>query len=668
MNSASKFIKKCRQRGFGDAQIMKSAAGKSATLRDDVLALLDLGKSSNIDERNIEQINDFPPEPTLTAEVSSVENTPVIAEILADIKLTFEEDIAVDFIVAEKAEVSEIASVMEIAEVVAEVIDDAREDDLSTSQALINAAYQRIETPIIETPKSEYIPPKLTVIDCAGENIAPEENIHTSDDVIILKPSYAINAQETAQRLKHLAQEIIEQPRVILPPAPTATELNELQEKLTRAERDLHESNDGAKMFTLEAEVLRQRVNTYEQELTLCHRDLCALREQSANGDNAIMAQSRAMSNLQDSLKASSITTDTLLVENESLAKEKIIYYALNNAYAFELGERNKMVEHATAQAQELSQRLETNNITLQHHENTLKDLHEKIASNEAAQQVVENRHQELQRDYNILQNETLPNLQSDKDDLVALVGEEIARAEQYDNIISLKSRRASYATTLAAAACVMMVLMPIFAWNNYDTKKMELTAQADAMMAQAEGLRKTLENERALLHDKVQAMQTALKKADSEKKAWASQMATLQTERQDYETRLAKLQNVENKLTDDVKALHGNAAVVQYNEVLGVREWQQQHAKNTATPANNRLTKNEKTITDGKVTERVAKVKRGEGLSQLLWRVYGRSSPELVQQIAKHNHLPLDARGNPTLQIGQEIRLPDNLSTASRE
>ncbi len=57
-----------------------------------------------------------------------------------------------------------------------------------------------------------------------------------------------------------------------------------------------------------------------------------------------------------------------------------------------------------------------------------------------------------------------------------------------------------------------------------------------------------------------------------------------------------------------------------------------------------------------GEVT---AKVKKGEGVAQVVYRVLGTWDPEVVSWVVRENELRLDKRGNPVIQPDQQLRLP---------
>lgn len=56
-----------------------------------------------------------------------------------------------------------------------------------------------------------------------------------------------------------------------------------------------------------------------------------------------------------------------------------------------------------------------------------------------------------------------------------------------------------------------------------------------------------------------------------------------------------------------------------------------------------------------------VAKVKKGEGVAQVVYRVLGTWDSEVIEWVVKENNLAMDKRGNPRIHPDQELRLPKN-------
>ncbi|GHV18810.1 hypothetical protein AGMMS49959_01650 [Planctomycetales bacterium] len=306
-----------------------------------------------------------------------------------------------------------------------------------------------------------------------------------------------------------------------------------------------------------------------------------------------------------------------------------------------------------------------------------------KLETVNLAMEVMNERYEELEREYNVLTNETVPNLQKDKEDLVTLVGDEFSRAEEYGRAISVKSRRSSYAIVAAAAACVAVAITPFFAMSAWETKERELkNAYAEKIEVVEERL--AAENQQLLaLRDERNHWQAALEQTGAERQTWRQRATNLQTELRSSREEIAQLKEIgaarEVALTRWQEAAQKHEAPAEtpvansehYNGISGIDEWLDSSRRQSvlttraepalvAADADDALT-----ASVGMVEMKTVIVRRGEGLSQVLWRVCGRNNPKLVAQVARYNRLHADAKGNPVLKVGQEIRVPSAASVA---
>ena len=433
----------------------------------------------------------------------------------------------------------------------------------------------------------------------------------------------------------------------------------ELQERYAEeCQRNADNSGAAVTVAALRAAVrsLQHAGTALQQEIAEAHRDLADMRGALAGRDNAITVQGREITRLRALAQTLEDGVDVLRAGNEELRRE--------NAEITARAEENAAHAEDSAKILELSGELAA--------------MQGRLENTETDKQALSSRVEELERERNILVNETVPNLQKDKEDLVRMVGEEVERADEYNNVISLKSRRLSYALSMAAAACVAVVLVPVFSMNRLETKEMELKDVYGQKVAQVEATRTVWEKERATLHARLQTLQTNVKsssqKLETERQQWRGQLTALQTALRTSKQELAVSQSqlaelkaaAENRTVmasaDTAATLQGGSAGTQYNDVKGVEEWRNRQAV-TLPPDNTAKDAAPKTVlaaAGASADVKTVKVRRGEGLSQLLWRVCGKSSPEMVAKVTAFNRLKTDRRGNPLLQVGQEIRLPD--------
>ncbi len=271
-----------------------------------------------------------------------------------------------------------------------------------------------------------------------------------------------------------------------------------------------------------------------------------------------------------------------------------------------------------------------------------------------------------LEFENNVFKTETVPNLQADKEDLVELASEEYNKVKVLDEIAAKRSRRSSYATTLAAAACLMLVLMPILSWNNIETEKENIKSDYTMQLASAEATNLQLEQELDTMQDQLKSISQDFSQA---KESWSTQLSALrlQKERSTQGAQIIQAATGENidesqfnvvaynddLLTEPLNTQAGFESEEQYNGVSGLEEYQTEFAQSQPTQSIELL--------DGKQV----RVRRGEGLSQVLWRVYRNSTPEMVSYISNINKLKKDKHGQPMLNINQKLILPKDVNTA---
>ena len=272
-----------------------------------------------------------------------------------------------------------------------------------------------------------------------------------------------------------------------------------------------------------------------------------------------------------------------------------------------------------------------------------------------------------LEFENNIYRTETVPNLQADKEDLVELASEEYNKVKTLDEISARRARRLSYATSLAAVACLLLVLMPVLSWNNIETEKSSIKSEYSMQLASAEADNLKLEQNLARIQEQLELLDNEYKTA---RENWSIQLSSLKEQNkaamQQANIIQAAYNNPENEAQFNVIAFDSNSArenintqsgfeaEAQYNNVSGLEEYKNELAQ--AAPNSVDLE-----LLEGKKIQ----VRKGEGLSQVLWRVYRRSSPEMVSYISNLNKLPIDRRGNPMLKVNQRLILPKDVNTA---
>ena len=296
-----------------------------------------------------------------------------------------------------------------------------------------------------------------------------------------------------------------------------------------------------------------------------------------------------------------------------------------------------------------------------------LEQLSKKQARRIKRLELIRRKIKKLEFENNVYRTETIPNLQADKEDLVELASEEYNKAKALDEIAAKRSRRLSYSTTLAAAACLMLVLMPILSWNNIETEKSNIKSEYSMQVASAQAENLKLEEDLASANEKLQlinneyhtaqenwSVQLSNLKMNLEKSTNGAQIIQTASGNRIDESEFNVVAYEDDLLTNPVHTETGFEAEAQYNSVSGLEEYKQEFAQAQSASSNIEL-----------IEGKQSKVRRGEGLSQVLWRVYRRSNPKMVSYIANLNNLKQDKRGNPMLKANQKLLLPKDVNTA---
>ncbi len=498
-------------------------------------------------------------------------------------------------------------------------------------------------------------------------NLAAKQKLET--ELLRKEESLIIQDREMEQLKKTHQSFIIQLEEDSARLASTQVKLNTMREESERSENMLLKFGD-------EIELLHSQLNTANSICSNLSRSLIekdatilelstAYSSEKQRAENNELTQEELLSRQRHAQSISTLTIRNLEREVcelrqqlESAANTRAAQsseYMANSALLTSLRQEldNSLTAKETAEAQ-LS-RLEHANAKQGRRIRRLEKIREKIKS--------------LEFENNVFKTETIPNLQADKEDLVELASEEYNKAITLDEIALKRSRRLSYATTLAAVACLMLVLMPILSWNNLEAEKDSIKSEYSLQLAAAETNKVKLEEKLASMQNKLESVNNDFNVAReswniqlSSLKAAAAQNAQPQPARiiqASRETSTAESQFNLVAYEDDMYSASTTPtgesfSQEQYNDIAGIEEYQQELAQ--ADMASDSIE-----YFDGKQ----ARVRRGEGLSQVLWRVYRRSNPEMVSYISKLNNLKQDRRGNPLLKIDQKLLLPKDVSTA---
>lgn len=273
------------------------------------------------------------------------------------------------------------------------------------------------------------------------------------------------------------------------------------------------------------------------------------------------------------------------------------------------------------------------------------------------------NRLTELEYERNVLATETVPNLKKDKEDMAAVLEDQVIDFQRFR---SESGRRQALAYTLAAAAGIMMVLVPMLHMTRtsgmatkYEAVQSELMAQVD----EAESKLADAETERLAMEKRLSDLSREYTTAQAQ---WSSEKATLQKTIETSERELAQARQVLDTHAmapsrDSVRAANARAGVqtddratltvrTHRNEVRGVDQWLERRRARQSDSGS------------GETRYVTAVVQRGEGLSDVLRRSTGAVGDATVwDEIGRINNLQKHARGFWIIHPGQTIKLPKN-------
>ncbi len=333
------------------------------------------------------------------------------------------------------------------------------------------------------------------------------------------------------------------------------------------------------------------------------------------------------------------------------------------------LGERD---ETLALQAEEL-QRVRENLHADEARMHEVRQVEEKLQAAEGELASVREEMGALEREYNILATGTVPDLKQDKDDLVDLLEAEVEKQAPMKAALTESGRRVAIGYTLAAAASVLLVLSIVFQWVQENNRQM----QDQVLLAE---LKQDLAHEqerRASLTSELKTLETN----------WARKVQVANAARDQAQNRLAQLkERVEEQarviaslrvgagseglvraprreeVARDSRALQGGRTDATFGgrrvhrNDIDMREWQARQGRS-----------GNETRDRSEVASKKAKVREGDGVSQILWRELGQSNPGLVEWVIKKNALQRHARhGYPIIRPGQELLIPTSATAAA--
>jgi archaellum component FlaC len=281
---------------------------------------------------------------------------------------------------------------------------------------------------------------------------------------------------------------------------------------------------------------------------------------------------------------------------------------------------------------------------------------------------------EDLRQAYNEVVGEVLPSLQNERDELVLSVERQAEDEEKLRRLVKCAGRKVAGGYSLAAAAAVMMVVLPLMHW----LKSSDLEKSVAANLQELSQWR-----ERAVSLDQ--------ENKEYQSKMVDMEMAMLQTNR--------KIEKLENSVpvavrpplprapvkVEDASTLSGPVNRDGKPRVNGVRDpsgeigqvlaqnrerYVREDAKMALRPQAPRSVQASAAVRTESASAgidsatsrekgQIATVKKGEGVAQVVYRVLGSRDPEVIDWVIRENKLKRDRRNNPVIFPDQKLRLP---------
>lgn len=331
---------------------------------------------------------------------------------------------------------------------------------------------------------------------------------------------------------------------------------------------------------------------------------------------------------------------------------------------------------------------------------------------------------EDLRRAYNEMVMEIMPALQSERDDLALTVERQCEKERALKTTINVSRRRLAASYVLGAAACLMLVALPVANWMKTGSEQRDLALEHQKVSELRENYQAVVaentqfKNELVELERKVgrarMDLADALKKNDElSRTAQRDSLAVFRPTdsgsagmpTRTSEMALQAMPLADGRLrTNEVRDPAGSIESL-YAHNRSLNEQDDARLAQSVPPASSRepislnavarraepsagsslrpgrngapastvrasptrpgAPRTGESVAAGRggasprQGEVVAKVKRGEGVAQVVYRVLGTWDPEVVSWVIRENNIKSDRRGNPIIQPDQELRLP---------
>lgn len=317
---------------------------------------------------------------------------------------------------------------------------------------------------------------------------------------------------------------------------------------------------------------------------------------------------------------------------------------------------------------------------------------------------------EDLRKAYNEIVTDVMPTLQSERDELVLTVERQSEDEENLRSALKVSGRRMAVGYSLAAAAAIMMVVLPLTHWMGSDASNQSLAMSHQQSTDMQERLSKAekrnVDAEKTIFNLERQSNLAKLELAKLEK---ANQELAAMTDQRTRELAVLKANlaggsasartvmaagdnlamsgpdtgrlrvnevrdpggSINNVLAENRERYAREDAMMASRQnkpsgglqISAVSNTNSRNNSNAAKPQKNTKPAAAKTNEVAAATSTAkgatAVVKAGEGVAQVVYRVMGTRDPEVIAWVIKENNIKKDRRGNPRIYPEQKLTLP---------
>ncbi len=370
----------------------------------------------------------------------------------------------------------------------------------------------------------------------------------------------------------------------------------------------------------------------------------------------------------------------------------------------------------------ELSRQLDETRAENKRQQGKLEEFKEMLGEHERLYKEFE----DLRQAYNEVVTDVMPALQNERDDLALTVERQCESEDTMRSSLGSARRRLAVGYGLATAACAMLVALPVFNWLRSGGEVRDLAVahqqigELRELLDKSQRLNVKLEQEKFDIEHKSNMVLAELQEKTKQLAKQTDKHAMELALQRSGHTAPAGDNGTPIRVSDMALAGPSNPnAPLRYNDVRDPagsiesvleanrsRRGEEERAPsrslspnanarvaaNTARPVgpaagtglrppaagqtaaaaqpasrqvNDRPAAAATLASAAKPGETTAKVKQGEGVAQIVFRVLGTRDPEVINWVIRENNIKKDRRGNPLIYPEQELRLPQEGRTS---